>query len=83
MLLRPLQDRLRECADTLLLGLRTDQRVGHELVDREPLVGQILKRAVLVEIACKHLANPARAHRSVIPQLDALVVPARDQLVQG
>jgi hypothetical protein len=49
----------------------------------DPLVGQILKWAVPVEIACKHLANPARAHLGVVPQLDALVVPAGDQLVEG
>jgi hypothetical protein len=37
-------------------------------------------RRLSVKLTCKHLANPARTHRSAVSQLDALVIPSGDEL---
>src|SRR5207245_2042690 len=50
---------------------------------RQPCWMCVIHRALRVsaELTCKHLANPARAYRRTVPELDALVIAARNQLI--
>ena len=83
VLIRPFFDRLHERRDAPVLGLRPARRLRYGS-HRKGTAGKAHPRVdqPAVKVTRKHLANPARAHLGAISQLDNLVIPARDQLVE-